>query len=43
MGARPAVRGTGARQKPAYSLRTNVTDGTFVHKQMRLMHDVDED
>jgi hypothetical protein len=31
-----------ARQKPAHSLRTNVTDGTFVHKQMRLMHDVDE-
>lgn len=31
-----------ARQKPAHTLRTNVTDGTFVHKQMRLMHDVDE-
>lgn len=31
-----------ARQKPAHSLRTNVTDGTFVRKQMRLMHDVDE-
>jgi hypothetical protein len=31
-----------ARQKPAHSLRANVTDRTFVHKQMRLMHDVDE-
>lgn len=31
-----------ARQKPAHSLRTNVTDRTFVRKQMRLMHDVDE-
>jgi len=31
-----------AGQKPAHSLRTNVTDGTYVRKQMRLMHDVDE-
>jgi hypothetical protein len=31
-----------ARQKPAHSLRTNITDKTFVRKQMRLMHDVDE-
>lgn len=31
-----------ARQKPAHALRTNVTDKTFVRKQMRLMHDVDE-
>lgn len=31
-----------ARQKPAHSLRTNVTDQTFVRKQMRLMRDVDE-
>lgn len=31
-----------ARQKPAHALRSNVTDATFVGKQMRLMHDVDE-
>lgn len=31
-----------ARQKPAHALRTNVTDQTFVRKQKRLMHDVDE-
>ncbi|MDN3309353.1 hypothetical protein QWJ90_00225 [Microbacterium oryzae] len=31
-----------ARQKPAHSLRANVTDKTFVRKQMRLMHDVNE-
>jgi hypothetical protein len=31
-----------ARQKPAHALRSNVTDRTFVRKQMRLMHDVDE-
>lgn len=31
-----------ARQKPAHGLRTNVTNLTFVRKQMRLMHDVDE-
>lgn len=31
-----------ARQRPAHALRSNVSDRTFVHKQMRLMHDVDE-
>lgn len=31
-----------ARQKPAHALRSNVTDRTFVRKQKRLMHDVDE-
>lgn len=31
-----------ARQKPAHALRKNITDETFVHKQMQLMHDVDE-
>lgn len=31
-----------ARQKPAHSLRTNVTDKTFVGRQMRLVHEVDE-
>lgn len=31
-----------ARQRPAHALRTNLTDQTLVHKQMRLMHDVDE-
>jgi len=31
-----------ARQKPAHALRSNVTDQTFVRKQKRLMHDVDE-
>lgn len=38
----PLREGRTARQKPAHSLRTNVTDGTFVRKQLRLMHDVDE-
>ncbi|MBN9158147.1 hypothetical protein [Microbacterium sp.] len=31
-----------ARQKPAHALRSNVTDRTFVRKQKRLMHEVDE-
>ncbi|MFD5225719.1 hypothetical protein ACFWHT_08880 [Microbacterium sp. NPDC058342] len=31
-----------ARQKPAHVLRSNVTDRTFVRKQKRLMHEVDE-
>lgn len=31
-----------ARQKPAHALRANLTDRTFIRKQMRLMHDVDE-
>lgn len=31
-----------ARQKPAHALRSNLTDHTFVHRQKRLMHDVDE-
>ena len=26
-----------ARQKPAHALRTNVTDKTFVHKQVELL------
>lgn len=31
-----------ARQRPAHALRVNVTDSTFVTKQMILMHDVVE-
>lgn len=31
-----------ARQKPAHALRINVTDKTFIRKQVRLMHDVNE-
>ncbi|MFF1830677.1 hypothetical protein [Paenarthrobacter sp. NPDC058040] len=31
-----------ARQKPAHSLRTNVTDQTLVRKQKELLHDVNE-
>lgn len=31
-----------ARQRPAHVLGNNETDWTLVHKQMRLMHDVDE-
>lgn len=30
------------RQKPAHALRVNVTDKTFIRKQVRLMHDVNE-
>jgi hypothetical protein len=30
----------GARQGPAHALRTNVTDATFVHKQVALLEDV---
>ena len=38
----PLREARSARQKPAHSLRDNVTDQTFVRKQMRVMHDVDE-
>lgn len=31
-----------ARQKPAHALRSNMTDYTFVRKQKRLMHDINE-
>ena len=31
-----------ARQRPAHALRTNATDGTFVHKQVDLMHRVNQ-
>jgi hypothetical protein len=29
-----------ARQRPAHALRTNVTDKTFVHKQIALLEQV---
>ena len=31
-----------ARQKPAHALRTNITDKTFVHRQIDLLRDVNE-
>lgn len=31
-----------ARQKPAHVLRTNVTNKTFIHKQVSLLHDINE-
>lgn len=31
-----------ARQRPAHALRTNVTNKTFIHKQVALLHDVNE-
>jgi hypothetical protein len=31
-----------ARQRPAHSLRANITDDTFVHKQVALMHRINE-
>jgi hypothetical protein len=39
---RPLRAVRSARQKPAHALRKNVTDKTFVHRQVDLLHDVNE-
>lgn len=37
---RPLREVRSARQRPAHSLRTNITDKTFVHRQVALLEDV---
>lgn len=39
---RPLREVRSARQKPAHALRANLTDLTYVRKQMELLHDVNE-
>ena len=39
---RPLRSVRSAHQKPAHALRKNVTDKTFVHRQVDLLHDVNE-
>nr|WP_328796746.1 hypothetical protein [Marisediminicola senii] len=31
-----------ARQKPAHALRTNITDKTYVHRQVALLEDLND-
>jgi hypothetical protein len=39
---RPLRAVRSARQKPAHALRKNVTDKTFIHKQVDLLHDLND-